>query len=134
MTSQVTTSVGTRRTGFGYRSETMTPVHWATFGLAAVTGVIHLYLYYQQANPAFLFAGAVFLGAVVAGLLNVYRRALYAIGVPFTAGQIAIWAMMGMPDMSIAVVDKPVQVALIVLLAYLFVNEKRLINAKGESA
>lgn len=130
MTSQVTTNVGTKRTAFGYRPETMTPIHWATFGLAAVTGAIHLYLYYTQANPAFLFAGIVFFGAVVAGLLNVYRRVLYAVGVPFTAGQIVIWAMMGMPDMSIAVVDKPVQVALIVLLVYLFFNEKRLVQSR----
>ena len=134
MTQPVTTSVETKRTGFGYRRETTTPIHWAAFGLSEVTGVIHLYLYYQQANPAFLFAGVVFLGAVVAGLLNVYRRALYAIGVPFTAGQIVIWAVMGMPDMSIAVVDKPVQVALIVLLAYLFVNEKRLVEANHRPA
>ena len=130
MTPQVTTNVGTKRTAFGYRPETVTPIHRAAFGLAAITGAIHLYLYYTQANPAFLFAGIVFLAAVVAGLLNVYRRALYAIGVPFTAGQIVIWAMMGMPDMSIAIVDKPIQVVLIVLLAYLFFNEKRLVQAR----
>lgn len=132
MTPQVATTVtvGTKRTGFGYRAETMTPLHWATFGLAAVTGAIHLYLYYQQANPAFLFAGVVFFGAVIAGLLNVYRRVLYALGVPFTAGQIVVWAMMGMPDMSIAVIDKPIQIALIALLVYLFFNEKRLVQRR----
>lgn len=134
MTSQVSATTETKRTGFGYRSETMTPVHWAAFGLAAITGAIHLYLYYMQANPAFLFAGVVFFGAVVAGLLNVYRRVLYALGVPFTAGQIAIWATMGMPDMSIAVIDKPIQVALILLLAYLFVRERQLVDNKTRTA
>ena len=128
MTSSVTPTVSTKRSGFGYHAETMTPIHWVTFGLAAITGMIHMYLWYQQGNPAFLMAGAVFFGAVIAGLLNVYRRALYAIGIPFTAGQIAIWALMGMPDMSIAIVDKPIQVALIVLLAYLFFTEKRLVG------
>lgn len=112
----------------------MTPIHWVTFGLAALTGIIHVYLWYQQGNPAFLFAGAVFFGAVIAGLLNVYRRVLYAIGIPFTAGQIAIWALIGMPDMNIAIIDKPIQVALIVLLAYLFVNEKKLVAAHDPKA
>lgn len=128
MTSQVTTTIETKPTGFGYRAETMTPIHWVTLALAAVTGVVHLYLYYLQANPAFLFAGVVFFGAIIATLLNVYRRVIYALGVPFTAGQIAIWYMVGMPDMSIALVDKPVQAVLIVLLVYLFFNEKRLVE------
>lgn len=132
MASPVTTTVGTTRSSFGYRAETMTPIHWVTFALAAITGTIHLYLWYTQGNPAFLFAGVVFYGAVVAGLLNVYRRVLYAVGIPFTAGQIVVWYLMGMPDMSIAIVDKPVQVVLIALLAYLFFNERRLVETRSE--
>ena len=133
MSSPVTTKVETKRSAFGYHADTMTPIHWVTFSLAAITGAIHLYLWSTQGNPAFLFAGAVFYGAVIAGLLNVYRRVLFAIGIPFTAGQIAIWYLMGMPDMSIAIIDKPVQLVLIALLAYLFVNEDRLVEAKHES-
>lgn len=128
MTSPVTTTVATKRSGFGYHADTMTPFHWVTFGLAAITGAIHLYLWYLQGNPGFLLAGGVFFAAVLAGLLNVYRRVLYAVGIPFTAGQIAIWYLMGMPDMNIAIVDKPIQVALVVLLGYLFINEKRLVG------
>lgn len=112
----------------------MTPIHWVTFGLAAITGAIHISLWYQQGNPAFLFAGVVFFDAVIAGLLNVYCRVLYAIGVPFIAGQIAIWSLLGTPDMSITIVDKPIKVPSIVLLAYLFFNEKRFVDAKSKTA
>lgn len=110
----------------GFHAEKMSWAHWLAAGLAAVTGVIHLYLYWDQAFPPFLFAGVVFLGAVVALLLNVYRRLLYVLGIPFTAGQVVIWAAQGMPDMEIAVIDKPVQVLLILLLVYLFLKEDEL--------
>lgn len=114
-----------KRSGFGLNFATLTPVHYAAMGLAMITGVIHLYLYYSQEFLPFLFAGVVFLAATIGVLLNVYRRALYAISIPFTSGQIAIWYMQGMPDMQIAVFDKPVQALLIVLLGYLLYAESR---------
>lgn len=118
-------STTTERTGFGLHFERLTPVHWAGMGLSAITGVTHLYLYYQQEYLPFLLAGVVFLAAVAGVALNVYPRALYALGIPFTAGQIAIWYMQGMPDMQIAMIDKPVQVLLVVVLAYLLYTESR---------
>lgn len=115
----------TERTGFGLHFERLTPVHWAGMGLSAVTGVVHLYLYYQQEYLPFLLAGVVFLAAVAGVALNVYPRVLYALGIPFTAGQIGIWVMQGMPEMQIAMIDKPVQALLIVALAYLLWAESR---------
>jgi len=110
----------------GFSPARMSWAHWIATALAVVTGVIHLYLYVDQGFVPFLFADVVFLVAAVAVLLNAYRRLLYALGIPFTAGQIGIWAAQGMPDMSIAMIDKPVQALLILLLAYLFVNEDEL--------
>lgn len=104
----------------GFDTAKMSWVHWAAALLAVVTGTIHVYLYVQQGFVPFLFAAVVFYLAVVALLLNVYRRLLYALGVPFVAGQIVLWVAQGMPDMSIAVIDKPVQVVLLLLLGYLF--------------
>lgn len=52
--------------------------------------------------------------------MDVYRRVLYAVGVPFTASQIGLWLYRGMPDLAIGAVDQVVQVALIVLLVDLF--------------
>ena len=110
--------------GFGFHPESMTRVHWLLAGLAAITGVVHLYLYLAQGFLPFLLAGVVFFAAI-AGMLvipygHVARRAIYALGVPFTAAQIAAWVALGMPDFALGVFDKVVQIALIVLLIYLF--------------
>lgn len=110
----------------GFDASKMSWAHWLTAALAVVTGVIHVYLYVNEGFVPFLFAGVGFFGAVVALLFNVYRRLLYALGIPFTAGQIVMWAAQGMPNMSIAIVDKPVQVVLILLLVYLLLNEDEL--------
>lgn len=112
-----------RPRAFRLDADTMTPAHWAAAGLAAVTGAIHLYLYASQGFLPFLFAGVVFYTAIIGMALNVYRRALYALGVPFTAGQIGLWLYLGMPDATLGAVDKVVQVALIALLVYLFRTE-----------
>ncbi len=93
------------RGNIGFHSRKMSWAHWLAAALATVTGVIHLYLHWDQGFVPFLFAGVVFLGAVAALLLNVYRRLLYALGIPFTAGQIVIWAAQGIPDMDIAIFD-----------------------------
>ena len=107
----------------------MTGMHWAAAALAAATGVVHLYLYAAQAFLPFLFAGVVFLAAILGMLLlpygHVARRAIYALGVPFTAGQIAAWYLAGMPDFALGVADKAVQVALILVLIGLFRAEMR---------
>lgn len=110
----------------GFDAEKMSWAHWLGAVLAAVTGVIHVFLYVNEGFVPFLFAGVVFLAAVVALLLNLYRRLLYVIGIPFTAGQIVMWAAQGMPNMDIALIDKPVQAVLILLLVYLFLNEDEL--------
>ena len=99
--------------------------HWGAVALATITGGIHLYLYATQSFIAFLLAGLGFL--TLAGLMGTTfdHRLLSLGGIPFTAMQIAVWMQMGMPDFAIGMVDKTVQVALIGLLAYLFVSDRR---------
>lgn len=116
--TNATTRVSSKRR-FGYDGSTMTPIHWTLASLAAATGTLHAYLYVIQESLPFLFAAAVFYAAIVALLLNVYRPVLYALGIPFTAGQIVAWYALGMPDVNVAVLDKPIQIVMIVLLAYL---------------
>lgn len=122
MQSDVTTDMTavSRRKAFRFDAETMTRVHWAAAALAAVTGTVHVYLYVTQGFLPFLFAGVVFYAAIIGMSLNVYRRVLYALGVPFTAGQVALWVYLGMPDATLGALDKVVQLALIALLVYLF--------------
>lgn len=117
------------RTGFEFSAESLTRVHWVAALLAVVTGTVHLYLYVSQGFVGFLVAAVVFYAAIVALTLNVYRRVLYALGVPFTAGQIVLWYVAGMPEFALGVFDKVVQVLLIVVLLYLFVNERRLVDS-----
>jgi len=128
-TVRTATETTGRRTlgGFGYRDETMTTAHWVVAGLAAVTGGVHAYLYLTQGFLPFGFAAVVFFAAVVGLLLNVYRRALYALGIPFTLAQVAMWYLQGMPDFALGVVDKAVQLALVAMLIYLLLNERRLV-------
>ena len=107
----------------------MTSVHWAVAGLAAITGAVHTYLYLTQGFLPFLFAGVVFFAAIL-GLLvipygHIARKALYALGVPFTAGQIGGWYVMDGQLTALAVGDKLVQIALIIGLIYLFRMELR---------
>ena len=124
MSSPTATAVRSERTGFGFRMDSMTWAHWAVGALTAITGTVHLYLYLTEGFLPFLFAAVVFYGAIVGMVLNVYRRALYALGVPFAAGQIALWYFQGMPNFALGVADKVVQIALIALLIYLFRIER----------
>lgn len=119
-----------QRGEIGYHPGRMSWAHWLGALLAAITGGVHVFLYLDQGFIPFLFAGVVFLGAVFALLFNVYRRLLYVLGIPFTAGQIGIWYLQGMPDMDIAMFDKPIQVLLILLLIYLFMNEDELTRVR----
>lgn len=116
------------RTGFGFDLGSMTRTHWAAAGLAGVTGAVHVYLYLTQGYLPFLFAGVVFLAAILGMAVIPYghvgRRAIYALGVPFTMGQIGAWIAVGMPDFYLGVADKVVQIVLIVLLVSLYRMER----------
>ena len=105
-------------------NSSLTPVHWTALGLAAATGAIHLYLYTTEDWLPFLLAGAGFVGAI--GLffaLKSYRRPIYVAGVLFTAAQIGGYLLFPMGPVWLGVLDKVVQVALVVTLGFLFVAD-----------
>lgn len=112
--------------GLALRTDSMTGLHWLGVALAVVSGVIHLWLgvSFLDAPPGvpFLVAGVGFLAGAAAVLLDYRRRAFYAIGIPFTLGQIVIWLAVTPASeylSPIAVTDKLAQAALIVVLAAL---------------
>ena len=114
--------------GLSLRTESLTSLHWAGVVLAAVTGILHLYLGVSFiASPlgwSFLFAGIGFFGGIVALLVDYRRRLVYLLGVPFTAGQIVIWYVVNAPDFgTLGIVDKVVQVLFIVVLVVLYRQE-----------
>lgn len=118
-------AITARTHGYRLQTDTLTGVHWAAVGLATITGIVHLYLYWTQEFLPFLLAGLGFFGAVGLLMLNFHRRLLYAVGVPYTAAQMVAWYVQGMPEFQLGVFDKAVQALLIVLLVYLFVVEGR---------
>jgi len=103
-------------------------IHWIAIVLASVTGLIHIYLYTTQGFLPFLLAGLGFFGAIgLIMILPTYRKWLYAAGVPYTLAQIIGWYTFEQPasfgDIStLALVDKTVQIVLILLLVQLFLG------------
>jgi hypothetical protein len=109
--------------------ESLTQLHWIGIVLAAITGVIHLWLAVSFVPEAmgwsFLVAALGFLLGIVGVLTDYRRRLLYLLGIPFTAGQIPAWYVVNAPDLSpLGIGDKIVQVALIVVLIVLYRRER----------
>lgn len=120
--ASTTRTVSNVRIALADPSPELTPVHWTALSLAAVTGFIHLYLYTTEDWLPFLLAGAGFVGAI--GLffaLRSFRRPIYVAGVLFTLAQIVGYVLFPMGPVWLGVLDKAVQVALIIALGYLFV-------------
>jgi len=105
--------------------ETVTPLHWAGVVLAAITGVLHFALV-PGFGISFLVAGVGFFAGAAAVVADYRRRQFYLLGIPFTAGQIVLWYVINQPSFSeitLGIVDKVVQVALIGVLAVLYTRE-----------
>lgn len=118
--------------GLGIAVDSLTGLHWVAIVLAAVSGVIHLFLGVQFISSPlgipFLLAGLGFLGAIALVVLDVRRRAVYALGVPFTAIQPVLWYYLNFaagPKSfpggigAMGAIDKVAQILLIVVLVVL---------------
>ncbi|ARS89290.1 DUF7475 family protein [Natrarchaeobaculum aegyptiacum] len=113
------------------RTGTASGLEWVAVGLAVVTGSIHVVLGLaflpDPIAVAFVLAGLGVAGALVLFALEVRRRLLYALGIPFVGSQIVAWLVIAQPagvgDVGpLEAVDKVVQIALIVVLAILLVR------------
>lgn len=118
-------SDATAEEGLSVSTEGLTQLHWVGIALAAVTGVIHLWLAASFIDSAlgiaFLIAGVGFFGGIAAMLLDYRREQFVLLGIPFTLGQIPAWYVANAPDFSaIGIGDKVVQVLLIVVLVVLY--------------
>lgn len=81
---------------------------------------------------SFILAGFGFVGAIVLVLFDIRRRAVYALGIPFTLGQIVLWYLVNFSgggksfpgDIgTLGAIDKIAQVVLIAVLVVLLWNE-----------
>jgi hypothetical protein len=114
--------------GSTVETASLSPLHWAGIGLAAITGVIHLWLGVQFITSAmgisFLLAGVGFFAGAALVAMDYRRRLVYAAGIPFTLVQIVVWYLVNAPDFSpVGYLDKAVQLALIVVLGALYRRE-----------
>ena len=120
--------------GLVLQTDSLTTLHWVGVVLALVSGAIHLALgvgFLPSAfGVVFVLAGLGFFGAVALVLLDVRRRLVYLVGVPFTGVQIAIWyqvqvAQEGLFNLgTLDYVDKAAQVVLIAILLVLIRRER----------
>lgn len=105
--------------------DSLTPLHWLAIAAALVTAVVHLVLGISAGGTfgvLFLVATVGFLAGIAAVLVGWRRRLVYALGIPFTAGQIVLWYLLNdvPPIPTSHAVDKAAQVVLIVALVALY--------------
>lgn len=122
--------------GFGFDTESLRGPHWVGILAALVSAAIHLLLGVRisvSASPSamsisFILAGLGFLGGIVLVVLDRSRRAVYAVGIPFTLLQIVLWYYVNFAagpksfpaDMgTLGAVDKAAQVVLVAVLVVL---------------
>ncbi|WP_324663296.1 DUF7475 family protein [Haloarcula sediminis] len=111
----------------------LTGRHWLGIVAAVVSAAVHLLLGVRMLPSAmgisFVLAGLGFLGGVALVLLDYRRRAVYAVGIPFTLVQILLWYYLNFVSLgksfpadvgTLGAVDKLAQVVLVgVLIALL---------------
>mgnify|MGYP000017657151 FL=1 len=103
----------------------LSSLHLVGIVLAAVSGVLHLYLAVlfglTPVGLSFVVAGVGFLGGCAAVIANYRRPLVYLLGIPFTLGQVVAWYVVNAPDFStLGYVDKAAQVGLIAVLVALY--------------
>jgi hypothetical protein len=111
----------------GSRIETasFTSLHWIAIGLTAITGVVHVGIGFVFTDYLLGLAGLGFFGAIALVLLDVRRRLLYLLGIPYTAIQFVLYFVFNWPNVlsPVGIGDKVVQVALVVALYLLYQRE-----------
>lgn len=112
--------------------DTLGPIHWLGVLAALVSAGVHLLLGVRMIPSAlgisFVLAGLGFVGGVVLVLAGVRRRAVYAVGIPFTLVQIVLWYVINFAGTgnsipadvgTLGAVDKIAQAVLLVVLVAL---------------
>lgn len=107
-------------------------LHWVGIVAALVSAAVHLLLGVRMLPSgmgiSFVLAGLGFLGAVGLVVLDYRRRAVYAVGIPFTLVQIVLWYYVNFVSLgksfpadtgTLGAVDKLTQVVLLAVLVVL---------------
>lgn len=118
--------------GLSLRTASLGGLEWTGIVAAVVTAVVHLRLGIgfapEPLGISFILAGLGFFGAVALVLVGYRRRAVYAVGIPFTLVQIVAWYYVNFaagPKVfpgdvgTLGAIDKVAQVVLIAVLVAL---------------
>lgn len=122
----------TESQGYSLDVASLDSLHWVGIVAALVTAAVHLLLGVRMLPSgmgiSFVLAGLGFLGAIVLVLLNYRRRAVYAVGIPFTLVQIILWYYVNFVSLgksfpadigTLGAIDKLAQVVLLAVLVVL---------------
>ena len=104
------------------RIGSLTQLQWLAVVLVVVTGVLHVYAGIVEGRIPVTLAGVGYAGALILFFFDYRRRLLYLIGIPYTAVQFPLWIVAKSEYGMVDYVDKAVQVALILVLIYLYLN------------
>ena len=104
------------------RIVSLTQLQWLAVAFVVVTGVLHVYAGIVEGRIPVALAGVGYAGALVLFFFDYRRRLLYLIGIPYTAVQFPLWIVAKSEYGMVDYVDKAVQVALILVLIYLYLN------------
>ncbi len=120
--------------GRSVETDSLSTTHWLAILLVLVTGVIHIYSGIVEGRIPVTLAGVGFLAAVVVFLFDYRRSLLYLVGVLYTAVQLPLWYVAKAGEFTtLGYIDKTVQVALILLLAYLYYSRRNVETASQDS-
>ncbi|WP_435097292.1 DUF7475 family protein [Halorubrum sp. N11] len=104
------------------RIGSLTQIQWLAVVLIVITGVLHVYAGVIEGRIPVALAGVGYAGALMLFFLDYRRRLLYLVGIPYTAVQIPLWLVVKSEYGIVDYVDKAVQVVLILVLVYLYLN------------
>jgi hypothetical protein len=104
------------------RIGSLTQLQWLAVALVVVTGVLHVYAGVVEGRIPVALAGVGYAGALLLFFFDYRRRLLYLIGIPYTAVQFPLWIVAKSEYGTIDYVDKAVQIVLILVLIYLYLN------------
>ena len=104
------------------RIGSVTTLQWLAVALVVVTGVLHVYAGIVEGRAPVTLAGIGYGAALVVFFLGYRRRLLYLVGIPYTAVQFPLWIVAKSEYGVVDYVDKAVQVVLILVLLYLYLN------------
>lgn len=119
----------------GYlETESLTPTHWLAILLVVLTGVFHVYAGVVEGRVPVSLAGVGFLGATVLFLVDYRRALLYPVGIVYTAVQFPLWYVVKAGEYTtLGYVDKALQALLVVVLAYLYWQNRGVAERDSEA-